>query len=85
VPNMKTTALMVVSLAVVSSTLAQENASKWPRALELEQAMVVYQPQLETAEDRSTDDHLLSLGHRLPGLIGVVTVYLCNDVRGVRA
>jgi hypothetical protein len=45
---MKPAAVTIVSLAVAGAALTQENAAKWPRALELENAtVVVYQPQLE--------------------------------------
>jgi len=45
---MKPAAATIAFLAVASAALAQENAAKWPRALELENAtVVVYQPQLE--------------------------------------
>jgi len=47
-PTMKPAAATIAFLAVASAALAQENAAKWPRTLELENAtVVVYQPQLE--------------------------------------
>jgi len=54
-PTMKPAAVTIVSLAVVSAALAQENAAKWPRALELENATVVRLPNADPAQEQAVE------------------------------